>query len=214
MSVHNHEAFSKKSSFGDVFKKASRHSRCINILKFFLPVVALIIALVFYLFTFFFAPVSSISVTLNENEEESIIKLAILNPKLEGYTRSHEPYWLKAEKAFQDRTGSGRIGLQNITAEAFIGKQNRVFLDAQGGIYDNVNGCLQLNKPFTITTHDGMIVQFMAAHVNLSEGQLNTDQRVNVQRAGLHLSANALRIREKGQNMYFHGGVYLVFDKK
>ncbi|MET3559517.1 lipopolysaccharide export system protein LptC [Bartonella japonica] len=215
MSVHNHyEAFSKKSSSGDVFKKASRHSRYINILKLFLPLVALAIAFVFYLFTFFFAPVSSVSVTLNKNEEESIMKLAIFNPKLEGYTRSHEPYWLKAEKAFQDRTGSGVIGLQNITAEAFIGKQKRVFLDAEGGVYDNINGYLQLNKPFTITTNDGMIVQFMAAHINLSEGQLNTDQRVNIQRAGLHLSSNALKIREKGQNMYFHGGVYLVLDKK
>ncbi len=143
-----------------------------------------------------------------------MMKLTMLNPKLEGYTRSHEPYWLKAEKAFQDRTRSGVIGLQNITAEALVGKKRRVFLDAQGGVYDNMNGCLQLDKPFTITTNDGMTAQFMAANINLSEGQLNTDQRVNIQRAGLHLAANALQIRKKGQNMYFHGGVYLILDKQ
>ncbi|GAA5104434.1 LPS export ABC transporter periplasmic protein LptC [Bartonella jaculi] len=214
MAVHNHyEIFSAKSSLSDVFKKASRHSRRISILKFFLPLSALATAVIFGWFSFFFVPAASDSVILN-NEEDGIMKLIMLNPKLEGYTRSHEPYWLKAEKAFQDHTHSGVIGLQNITAKAFVGKQRQVSLDAQGGIYDNINGYLQLDKPFTITTDDGMIARFMAADINLSEGQLSTDQRVNIQRAGLHLAANALQIREKGQNMYFHGGVHLVIDRQ
>lgn len=66
-----------------------------------------------------------------------------------------------------------------------------------------MNGCLQLDKPFTITTNDGMTAQFMAANINLSEGQLNTDQRVNIQRAGLHLAANALQIRKKDKTCTF-----------
>ncbi|MBB5073755.1 lipopolysaccharide export system protein LptC [Bartonella callosciuri] len=214
MFVHNHyEVFSTKSSFGDVFKKASHHSRRIRILKFFLPILALAVALVFCWFTFFFSPIACDPVALS-NEEGEIMKLTMLNPRLEGYTRSHEPYWLKAEKAFQDRTRSGVIGLQNITAEALIGKQRRVFLDAQGGVYDNIHGFLQLDKPFTITTNDGMTAQFMAANINLSEGQLNTDKRVNMQRTGFHLAANSLQVREKGQKMYFHGGVHLVLDKQ
>ncbi|EJF79249.1 Uncharacterized protein conserved in bacteria [Candidatus Bartonella washoeensis] len=214
MAVPNHyEIFSTKSSFTDVFKKASRHSRRISILKFFLPLCALAAALVFCWFTFFFVPAASDPVILND-EEDGIMKLTMLNPKLEGYTRSHEPYWLKAEKAFQDRMRSGVIGLQNITAKVLVGKQRQVSLDAQGGIYDNIKGCLQLDKPFTITTNDGMVAQFMAADINLSKGQLITDQRVDIQHAGLHLAANALQIREKGQNMYFHGGVHLVIDKQ
>ncbi|GAA5096602.1 LPS export ABC transporter periplasmic protein LptC [Bartonella acomydis] len=214
MSVHNHyKAFSIQSPLADVFKKASRHSRYIGILKFFLPLAALAVALIFCWFTFFWVPTASESMTSN-HEEEGITKLTMLNPKLEGYTRSHEPYWLKAEKAFQDRTHSGTIGLQNITAEVFVGKHKRVFLDARGGIYDNTEGYLQLDKPFTIRTNDGMIAQFMTANINLSEGQLNTNQPVNIQRTGLHLAANALQIRGKGQNIYFHGGVHLVIGQQ
>lgn len=214
MSVRNHyKAFSTQSSVSDVFKRASRHSRRIIILKFFLPLLALVAALTFCWFTFFFTPTASESVTLN-NEEEEITKLTMLNPKLEGYTRSHEPYWLKAEKAFQDRTRSETIGLQNITAEVLFGKQRRVFLDAQGGFYDNIKSYLQLDKPFTIRTSDGIIAQFLDANINLSEGQLNTEQRVNIRRAGLQLTANALQILEKGQNIYFHGGVHLMFTKQ
>ncbi|EJF76513.1 hypothetical protein ME7_01057 [Bartonella birtlesii LL-WM9] len=213
MSVHNrYKVFSTQSPLADVFKKASRHSRWISILKFFLPLAALSVAFVFCWFTFFFAPTASEPIVL-DNEEEGIAKLTMLNPKLEGYTRAHEPYWLKAERAFQDRTHSGTIGLKNITAGAFVGKQKRVFLDAQGGFYDNTNGYLQLDKPFTITTNDGMVAQFMTANINLSEGHLNTNRPVNIQRAGLQLAANALQIREKGQNIYFHGGVHLVIGQ-
>ncbi|WP_142416587.1 LPS export ABC transporter periplasmic protein LptC [Bartonella massiliensis] len=214
MSVHNHsEVFSTQSSFGDVFKKASRHSRRISLLKIFLPLLALVSALVFCWFTFFLVPDTSDPMPLN-NEEDREMNLTILNPKLEGYTRAHEPYWLKAEKAFQDHMHSRTIGLKNITAKASMGHQRQVFLAAQGGVYDNINGFLQLDKPFTITTNDGIMVQFMSANINLSEGQLKTDQRVNIQRTGLHLAANALQIRDKGKNMYFHGGVHLVLQKQ
>lgn len=215
MSVHNHyEVFSTQSSVGDVFKKASQHSRRISLLKFFLPLSALVSALIFCWFTFFSVPhVTSNPIPLN-NEESEVMNLTILNPKLEGYTRAHEPYWLKAEKAFQDNTRSGIIELQNITAKASMGQQRQIFLAAQGGVYDNINGFLQLDKPFTITTNDGMMAQFMSADINLSEGQLKTDQYVNIQRAGFHLAANALQIREKGKNMYFHGGVHLVLQKQ
>ncbi|WP_273757494.1 LPS export ABC transporter periplasmic protein LptC [Bartonella sp. AU55XJBT] len=214
MSVHNHyEVFSTQSSVGDVFKKASRHSRRISHLKIFLPLLALVSGVVFCWFTFFLVPVTSDPMPLN-NEENGVTNLTMLNPKLEGYTRAHEPYWLKAEKAFQDHTRSGIIGLQNITAKASMGQQRQVFLAAQGGIYDNIHGFLQLDKPFTITTNDGMMAQFMSANINLSERQLKTDQRVNIQRAGFHLAANALQIREKGKSMYFHGGVHLVLEKQ
>ncbi|MBB4075896.1 lipopolysaccharide export system protein LptC [Bartonella fuyuanensis] len=214
MSVRKHsEVFSMQSSFGDVFKKASRHSRRISILKIFLPFLALVSALVFCWFTFFLVPATSDSMSLN-NEENEVMNLTMLNPKLEGYARAHEPYWLKAEKAFQDPTHSGIIGLKNITAKAFMGQQRQVFLAAQRGVYDNINGFLQLDKPFTVTTNDGIMVQFMSASIDLSEGQLKTDQRVNIQRAGLHLAANALQIREKGKNIYLHGGVHLVLKKK
>ncbi|WP_413154232.1 LPS export ABC transporter periplasmic protein LptC [Bartonella sp. cb54] len=214
MVTHNHcEVFSTKSSFGDILKKTYRHSRRISILKIFLPLSAFAMALVFCWFTFFFTPNVSDPVILN-NKEDGIMKLTMLNPKLEGYTSSHEPYWIKAEKAFQDYTRSGIVGLQNITAEAFVGKKGRVFLDAQGGIYDNINGRLQLDKPFTITTNDGMVAQFIEADINLSDGQLSTNKRVNIQSAGLHLVANALQIREKKQTMYFQGGVHLIIDKQ
>ncbi|WP_455474158.1 LPS export ABC transporter periplasmic protein LptC [Bartonella sp. B30(2025)] len=210
MAIHNHD---EVSSFSDNLKKAYRHSHYISILKIFLPLCTLVIVLVICWRTFFLASVVSDTVILN-NEEGGMMKLTMLNPKLEGYTRSHETYWLKAEKAYQDRVHSGVFGLQNITAEASINQQGRVFLDAQEGIYDNINSHLQLDKPFTITTSDGIVAKFMSADINLSERQLSTNKRVNIERSDLRLVANALKILEKKQIMHFQGGVHLVLDKQ
>ncbi|WP_455477805.1 LPS export ABC transporter periplasmic protein LptC [Bartonella sp. B10] len=208
MAVHNHGEI---SSFDDIFKKEGRHSRCVNILKFFLPLLALAITLFFCWSTFFFTPVSYNPIMLN-NEESRIIGLVMVNPKLEGYTSSYESYWLKADKAFQDLMLSGVIGLQNITAEIFMGKE-RVFVNAQEGIYDNINGFLRLNKPFTVTTKNGMVARFTSADINLSDGQLNTNKRINIHHADLDLTADALQIQEKRQILHFQGGVHLVISK-
>ncbi|MCZ2327943.1 LPS export ABC transporter periplasmic protein LptC [Bartonella sp. F02] len=215
MIIRNHsEFFTRKSSFGDIFKIACHHSRRVRFLKVFLPFSALIIMLFFFWFTFFSVPASSDRLILN-HEEDGVMRLAMINPKLEGYTRSRKPYWLKAEKAFQDRTRSGMIELLNITAEIPAGKQGSFFIDAQGGVYDNINGYLQLDKPFTVTIKDKMIAQFLDANINLSEGQLKTNQRIDIQyTTGLSLTANALQVREKGQSLYFKGGVHLIVDRR
>ncbi|WP_455477053.1 LPS export ABC transporter periplasmic protein LptC [Bartonella sp. B41] len=214
--MHNYcEVSSTQRSLNDVFKKARHHSRCISVLKFFLPFSALVIVMIFCWFTLFAVPTVFDPVILsNENEEDAMIKLAVLNPKLEGYNNFHEPYLLKAEKIFQDSSKSGIIEMQNVTAEASVGKQERVFLDAQVALYDNVKGHLLLDKPFTITTNNGAVAQFLAADINLLESQLSTSKHVNIQHAGLHLTANALRIQEKRQIMCFHGDVHLVINKQ
>ncbi|WP_102829924.1 LPS export ABC transporter periplasmic protein LptC [Bartonella bovis] len=214
MSIRNYrKAFSIKSFSDDIFKKAYRHSYRVRLLKIFLPLIALIIALVFSWFIFFSLSASSGSVVL-KSEDDEIVKLIMVNPRLESYTSSQKLYWLKAQEAFQDSIHSEVIGLQGITAEIPSGKLGVAFLQAQSGTYDHINGHLQLDKPFIIKTQDNMVAQFIAADIDLSEGQLRTDQCVHIKRAGLSLKANALQIREKGLKMYFQGDVHLVIDKQ
>ncbi|WP_335617836.1 LPS export ABC transporter periplasmic protein LptC [Bartonella sp. JB15] len=210
---NQYEFFLIESSFNNILKKTYFHSYQVRLLKICLPIFALIIALVFCWFTFFSIFVSFNKVLLN-HEEEEIAQLTMLNPRLEGYTNFHKPYWIKAEKAFQELKSSGIIRLKNITAEVPTSKQGQIFLNAQEGVYDNINSHLKLDKPFTVTTKDGIIAQFIAANINLSKSQLNTDQPVNIQSAGLHLMANALQVCEKEQIIYFQRGVHIILDQK
>ncbi|WP_438721641.1 LPS export ABC transporter periplasmic protein LptC [Bartonella rochalimae] len=214
MTVRNqYEFFSIESSFTNILKKTYFHSRKVRLLKICLPFLALIIALIFCWFTFFSISFSFDKV-LSSHEEEEIAQLTMLNPRLEGYTNFHKPYWIKAEKAFQDRKSSGIIGLKNITAEVPTKGQGQIFIDAQGGVYDNIKSHLQFNEPFTVTTKDGIIAKFIAANIDLSKSQFNTDRPVDIQSANFHLIANALQVCEKEQVMYFQKGVRIVLDKK
>ncbi|WP_407965516.1 LPS export ABC transporter periplasmic protein LptC [Bartonella sp. C271] len=214
MTVHNqYEFFSIESPFSNILKKTYFHSHQVRLLKICLPLLALIIALIFCWFTFFSIFVSFDKVLLN-HEEEEIAQLTMLNPRLEGYTNFHKPYRIKAEKAFQDRKFSGIIGLKNITAEVPTEGRGQIFIDAQGGVYDNIKSHLKLDEPFTVTTQDGIIAKFTTAKIDLSKSQFNTDQPLNIQSAGFHLMANALQIYEKEQVMYFQKGVRIVLDQK
>ncbi|ALE03278.1 hypothetical protein PU02_0464 [Bartonella ancashensis] len=139
--------------------------------------------------------------------------LTMSNPRLEGYTSSQQPYWLKAEKAFQNRTHFELVKLQNIIAEVPAGKQGSIFIKAKIASYDGTNGFLQFDEPFTIKTKDGLIAQFVNANVNLLEKNLRTDKPVNIRRPGLFMTANSLQIREGGQIMHFQNGVHLIFNR-
>ncbi|WP_297322676.1 LPS export ABC transporter periplasmic protein LptC [uncultured Bartonella sp.] len=205
------EIFSPSYKSDAVFNAARRHSVRVHLLKFLLPIVAIIIALVFSWFTFFATPSSSDLVVLN-GDQGAGGQLTMTDPKLEGYTAANKPYSLKAKKALQDPHNPGMIELQHIVASLPLGERGEATVNAVGAYYDNVNGRLQFDKPFVVKTDDGMVAKLEAADVNLATSQLNTDQPVDIRRGGQHLTANGLQIRENGQVLFFNRGVSLVID--
>ncbi|WP_295895147.1 LPS export ABC transporter periplasmic protein LptC [uncultured Bartonella sp.] len=194
-----------------VFVAAHRHSVRVHLLKFLLPVVAIIIALVFSWFTFFATPSSRDLVVLN-GDQGAGGQLTMTDPKLEGYTAANKPYSLKADKAVQDPHNPGIIELQHIVASLPLGQRGEAAVNAIGAFYDNVNGRLQFDKPFEVKTDDGMVAKLEAADVNLATSQLSTDCPVDILRGGQHLKANGLQIRDNGQVLFFNRGVSLVID--
>ncbi|EJF91039.1 LPS export ABC transporter periplasmic protein LptC [Bartonella tamiae] len=205
------EIFSANYKTDATFNAARRHSIRVRVLKIILPIAALIIALIFSWFTFLSAPGSVELVVLND-EQNSDGRLTMTDPQLEGYTSANKPYSLKAEKAIQNPSQSGVIELQNITAELPLGERGQAFVEAEGGFYDNINGRLQLNKPFVVKTNDGMIAKLASADVNLATSQVNTNDPVDIQRTGQRLKANIMQVRENGQVIFFGGGVHLIID--
>ena len=205
------EIFSPSYKSDAVFDAARRHSVRVRLLKFLLPVIAIIIALVFSWYTFFATPSSGDLVVLN-GDQGAGGQLTMTDPKLEGYTAANKPYSLKANKAVQDPHNPGMIELQHIVASLPLGERGEAAVDAVGAYYDNVNGRLQFDKPFEIRTDDGMVAKLEAADVNLATSQLNTDRPVDIHRGGQHLTANGLQIRENGKVLFFNRGVSLVID--
>lgn len=207
----NSGIFSVNKKSDAIFKAAKHHSWRVRILKVGLPIIAIAIAVVFSWFTFFATQGSSNVVIIN-SDEGSDGKLTMTEPKLEGYTKANKPYSMTALKAIQDPSRSGVIELLGIIAKLPMGDRGEASVDAKGGIYDNVNGRLVLNKPFNVKTNDGLVAKLKSANVNLSTSELETNEPIDIKRGGQYLKANSLKIQDNGQLLLFKGNVSLVID--
>ncbi|GGA88464.1 membrane protein [Brucella endophytica] len=194
-----------------VFHAAQRHSGRVRVLKTVLPIAAVAIAGVFSWFTFLAAPSGPIKVEAGATNMQDG-KLVMTNPTLDGFTKDNRPYTMTASKATQDVSKTGVINLENIDAELPLGADQRANIEATSGVYDNANGRLQLDKDFTVTTTGGLTAKLKSADVNISSGQITTDQPVDIQNGNAHISADKMQIRDNGKVMVFEDKVRLVID--
>lgn len=203
--------FSVSEKPDHVFIAAQRHSRRVQLLKIVLPAIALVIAGIFSWFTFFSTSPARDIITLNTEISEDG-RMTMTQPKIEGYTKTNQPYFMKAGRAVQDPSQNGLIELQDIVAEIPLARRGRATVNAVGGFYDNINGRLWFDKPFTVTTSDGMTARFQSADINIETSQINTTNPVDINRDNQHLTANAMQVKENGALIVFSGNVRLVID--
>jgi len=194
---------------GDAFARARLHSRRVNFFKMALPILGLVIAAVFSWFTFFMVPPTADIITLN-NAIGSSNKLVMVQPKVEGYNRDLQPYALAAARAIQDPERPGMIELEDIAATLPLGARGVAYIEARGGVFDNINGQIILDKPFQIETDTGLYAYFLSADVDISSSQLVSNEPIEIQRQNETLTAGRLRILDAGKVFVFDKGVRLV----
>lgn len=191
-----------------VFQAAQRHSMRVKFLKTGLPVAAVLVGAVFSWFTFLATPASTVKVNLGDGVENG--KLVMANPNLNGFTKENRPYNLTATKATQDVKNEGIITLEGITAQLPVGAENKATINAQNGVYDNVNGRMKLLGHFTVTTTDGLTAEMSSADVNLATGQIKTDSPVDIKSGSTHVQANKMRVQSNGDVVVFEDQVHLT----
>jgi len=194
------------------FISAERHSRWVRALKIILPILALIAAIIFCWFTFFAAPSAKTEIRVNTGEGEGN-KLVMTAPKVNGYTKDNRPYALTAEKAIQDPSRPGIIELRHIAGTVPFGGRGMADITAESAFFDNVNGRLHIDQPFTVVTADGMTLRFLSAEANLQSGQMDSPAKVEISDAGRDLTAGSMQLRDNGRLIYFSGGVHIVLNK-
>ncbi|RCL03069.1 MAG: lipopolysaccharide export system protein LptC [Candidatus Tokpelaia sp. JSC189] len=203
------EIFSVSFKTNSIFVKAHKHSRRVRFLKIVLPMITAILALVFSWFTFFSASRSTNVILLN-NEEKQNNKLVMTAPKVEGYTSDNKLYSLVADRAVQDPRHTGIIELQYIRAVLPFGEQGQAIVNAQIGIFDNINSWLELSCPFIIQTSDGITARLLSADVDIGTSQLTTTDKIEISRENEFLIANGMRVLDNGQRILFNGKVKLI----
>lgn len=183
------------------FRRATRHSRIVAVLKRVLPAIALVMATAFLAQSYFAAPaiVDMTSVATSVVDGKRIMA----NPKLEGYTRENRPYSMTAARAVQDIADESRVALEKIGAKLPISADNWAVIDAATGLFDRNNNTLTLDSEITVTTHDGMVARLKSAQLDIGAGNLTTDQPVEITLNGANITSDTMSVTENGKVLTF-----------
>jgi lipopolysaccharide export system protein LptC len=192
------------------FASARRHSRRVRLLKFGLPLTALF-AMGFFAAATFLAdsnnPAPSVqSVSMSDG------RVVMAKPKLEGFDSDKRPYAMTAERAIQQSAASNIIELENVVADLPFGKSETAKLTADGGTFDNASNKLDLKDNIRLSSSGGMKAVLSQASINLSTNEMSSDAPVDIETEGSHITADRMRIEERGKVFVFESRVRLKID--
>jgi lipopolysaccharide export system protein LptC len=192
------------------FTKARRHSRLVRVLKVVLPSLAVIMAAVFFGYSYVLTPaIGSVDV---DGAVFADGKLVMANPKLNGFTKDNLPYSMTAVRAIQDLKNESVIELDKIDARLPVDEKNWATIAAAKGLYDRGNNTIELTENISVKTTDGMVAQFKSAFIDMDKGDLRSDEPVDIRREGTHISSDSLRISQNGKVLVFEKRVRMNLD--
>lgn len=205
------DALANQSRWAEMVKNAQRHSRKVRLLKFALPVLAVLMAAIFVVYSYVLAPSAALSVDIT-NSAVSDGKLVMANPKLDGFTKENLPYSMTAARAVQNLDMTGAIELEDIDAKLPVGAENWATVDAAKGIYDRDKNTLDITSEMTVTTTDGMVAKLKSAFIDMGKGDLRTSDAVNIKLEGSKVAADSMTILENGKVLVFEKRVRMEID--
>lgn len=194
------------------FRKARRHSDIVRTLKVGLPIAAMAMMIAFAARSWV-ATVVPAEVQFGGAAIESG-RLVMADPKLEGFTSDNRQYRMTAERAIQDIGSADRVDLEGIKARLPFDKSNWIHVRAPTGTFDRAANTLDLEDNLTFRTDTGITALLKSAKVDISAGNLDTPDPVDITMEGTHIAADSLSVRDKGAVMLFQNRVRVVIDAK
>lgn len=192
------------------YSRAARHSRRVRIMKFALPVLALVIGGGFVAASWVRSPAK-----LDFDLSSTAIrdgKLVMADPKLQGFTSENQPYSMNAAQAVQDVGNTSIIQLENIDAHLPVSDGSIATIDASHAIYDRLKNTIELANPMTLSTSDGKSASFQSANIDMAKGTLTTEQPVEISIDGASINAGSLSVSGHGKVFLFDGRVRMELD--
>jgi len=198
------------------FAIAARHSRLVRVLRILVPaVVALAMAgvVAISIFNPFRALMKQLPLDI-DNLVVSGSKITMESPHLSGFSPDQRPYELWAKTATQDLTDPDHVELKTLRAKILQEDRSTVTLDARTGLFDTKAQLLDLRKDIFLQSSTGYEARLSQAFLDIGKGTVTSDEPVDVKLLNGTLTADRLRITEKGELIRFEGNVKmnLVMD--
>ena len=191
------------------FAIAARHSRLVRVLRVAVPaIVALAMAgvVAISIFNPFRALMKQLPLDI-DNLVVSGSKITMESPHLSGFSPDQRPYELWAKTATQDLTDPDHLELKTLRAKILQEDRSTVTLEARTGLFDTKTQLLDLRKDIFLQSSTGYEARLSQALLDIGKGTVTSDEPVDVKLLNGTLTADRLRIFEKGELVRFEGNV-------
>jgi lipopolysaccharide export system protein LptC len=193
------------------FAIAARHSRLVRILRIAVPaVVGLAMAgvVAISIFNPFRALMKQLPVDM-DNLVVSGSKITMESPHMSGFTPDQRPYEVWAKTATQDLTDPDRVEMKTLRAKVLQEDRSTVTLEARTGLFDTKSQLLDLRKDIFLQSSTGYEARLSQALLDIGKGTVTSEEPVDVKLLNGTLTADKLRITEKGALVRFEGHVVM-----
>jgi lipopolysaccharide export system protein LptC len=193
------------------FAIAARHSRLVRILRVAVPaVVGLAMAgvVAISIFNPFRALMKQLPVDM-DNLVVSGTKITMESPHMSGFSPDQRPYEVWAKTATQDLTDPDHVELNTPRAKMLMEDRSTVTMVARTGLFDTKANLLDLRKDIFLQSSTGYEARLSQALLDIGKGTVTSEEHVDVKLLNGTLTADKLRITEKGELVRFEGHVVM-----
>lgn len=194
-----------------MFRRARRHSRRVRLLRVTLPLV-LVIGITVTTLVVYYNPLR-ILVALPAKISGLTVsgtKVTMTEPKLSGYTRDERRYELSANAAAQDVTRMDVVNFEEPRASLEMADGSTVNMRAATGTFDRKANILTLRRDIVLKSTAGYEAHLSQAVVDVREGNIVSDEPVEVTSQQGTLKGNRLEVKKSGEVVRFDGGVTMT----
>jgi lipopolysaccharide export system protein LptC len=191
------------------FAIAARHSRLVRVLRIAVPaVVGLAMAgvVAISIFNPFRALMKQLPLDI-DNLVVSGSKITMESPHLSGFSPDQRPYELWAKTATQDLNDPDHVELKTLRAKILQEDKSTVTMVARTGMFDTKAQLLDLRKDIFLQSSTGYEASLSQALLDIGKGTVTSEEPVDVKLLNGTLTADRLRITEKGELVRFEGNV-------
>jgi lipopolysaccharide export system protein LptC len=192
------------------FAAAARHSRLVRILRVLVPTVVVLAMAAIVAISIFnpFRQLTKLPLDMG-NLVVSGSKITMESPHLSGFSTDRRPYEMWAKTATQDMADPNHLELNMLKAKLLTEDKTTILMDARTGLYNTKSQTLDLHKDIVVRSSTGYEARLSQASVDLANNSITSEEHVEVKLLNGTLTADKLRVTERGDVARFEGHVVM-----
>jgi len=192
---------------GDIRLKRyhSTYSRFVQLMKFFLPVVASVVLLLVVVWPELKSQPEKFPISISDLKVETAGGQRVINARFTGVDSENRPFSVTADAVVQDSPDTRGVKLTKPKADVTLAGDSWVAVSAPTGIFWRSKEVLFLTGGVDLFHDEGYEFQTSEARIDFRNGTASGDQPVRGQGPFGSVNAQGFRIVESGDTIVFQG---------